>query len=73
MPFKLGQKWEENKWGRNWVWLGEGKLDCPLTTHWHFVWAECWGGADQERDGDDDVDNDEVVEMTNMVDEVFED
>ena len=30
-------------------------------------------GADQDRDGADDVDNDEVVEMTNMVDEVFED
>ena len=29
-------------------------------------------GADQDRDGDDDVADNEGVEMTNMVDEVFE-
>ena len=31
------------------------------------------GDADQDRDDDDDNDDDEGVEVTNMVDEVFED
>ena len=66
----------ENKWGANWARLGEGKLDRPWTTHPHFVWGECWGGADQDRDnndGGDGGDDDKDVEMTNMVDEIFED
>ena len=70
-PSRSRQEWVENKWEEieyDWV---KGNLIVPEQLIDILCEQNVEGDADQ--DSDDDGDGDEGVEMTNMVDEVFED